>query len=138
MTPSIPHELNEQIKTWLAQNTTRFSVEVETEEYAVYLYHHPETDGIIEVITTPDLTQNAPQIALSIPLNLPPIQTLNDAVMLLELAEWLSNVSLIIKESDSCIPALQTKVPLTAIQSPEDLTPYFNHLLKSKTFFEED
>lgn len=136
-TPS-SQAVNEHIKTWLAQNTSHFSVEAETADYAVYLYHHPQTDGVIEVIATPDLTQNAPQVALTLPLALPPIQTVEDATMLLELAEWLTNVSLIIKESGSNLPALQLKLPLAAIQTPEDLTAPFNHLLKSKQFFEEE
>lgn len=138
MSSPIPQAVTDCIKTWLAQNTTHFSAEAETADYAVYLYHHPKTDGVIEVIATPELTQNAPQVALTVPLALPPIQSVEDATMLLELAEWLSGVSLIIKESGSKQPALQLKLPLSAIQSADDLTAPFNHLLKSKAFFEEE
>lgn len=138
MSAPIPQTATDCVKTWLAQNTTHFSAEAETDEYAVYLYHHPKTDGVIEIIATPELAQNAPQVALTVPLALPPIQSVDDAVMLLELAEWLTDVSLIIKESGSNLPALQTKRPLSAIQSPDDLTAPFNHLLKSKAFFEEE
>lgn len=126
------------VRTWLQQTTPRFTTEAETDDYTVFLFHHPEADGVIELITIPDLTQNAPQLVLTLPLDLPPIQSAEDAILLLELAEWLTDASLVIKESGSNRPALQTKLPLGALTSPEDLTPLFNRLLKSKAFFEEE
>lgn len=138
MTPAIPDSVTACVKTWLAQNTSGFSPEAETADYAVYLYHHPVTDGVVELIATPELTQDAPQAVLTVPLALPPIQTLEDAVVLLELAEWLTDVSLIIKESGSNRPALQLKRPFSALTNPEVLTGLFNHLLKAKAFFEEE
>lgn len=138
MNTPAPSAVSLLIRDWLQRNTTRFTTEAETDDYSVFLFQHPQTDGVIELITHPDLTQDAPRLVLTLPLDLPPIRSTEDAVLLLELAEWLTDASLVIKESGSNRPALQTKVPPAALTAPEDLTPLFNRLLKSKAFFEEE
>lgn len=126
------------IRAWLQQNTLSFSTEAETDDYSVFLFRHPRTDGVVELISDPNLTQDAPRLVLTLPLDLPPIRSAEDAVLLLELAEWLTDAALVIKESGSNRPALQAKISPGAVSAPEDLTALFNRLLKSKAFFEEE
>lgn len=130
--------VTEIIRDWLAVFSSAYSVELESGEYAVYLFQHPAADGIVEFLNTPELSQDIPQICLTVLLDVPPIRSLDDAVALLELSEWLTGIALVIKECSSNRPALQLKLPPEALTGPEVLTATFNRLIKAKAYFETE
>lgn len=141
MTESELHEARALCEAWLTRHACAFDVAPGTPQYTFCAFSHPELGGgVLEWVDDPTLSQGGAQCALSFPLPLPPIQSVQDAETLFSLSDWLSGVTLVSKDfgSGALTLSVQAKCPLEKLKrSPESLDALFRSLKEALAWFSE-
>lgn len=124
---------------WLTLHKCAFEVASGTLDYTFCAFSHPEWgEGVLEWVDDPMLSQGGAQCALSFPLPLPPIQTVEDAESLFSLADWLAGITLVSKDfgSGGSSLCLQMKCPIKEL-SAERLDKALESLREALGWFTE-
>lgn len=95
-------------------------------------------NGTLELIDDDTLSQGCQRFAMSVALDLPPLRTAEDALMLFALADWLDGITIVTKEfgADGAL-MLQVKGKLNEVTEAA-LNTAFKALVEAKKFFEEE
>jgi hypothetical protein len=127
----------EVAETWL-KASQHFEVFADAADYLAWTYvRDARHAGTLELIDDPEITQGRQRFALSVALELPPVQSVEDALALFNLADWLDNITVICKEFGvEGGLMLQIKGPLDAF-SEATLIEASRKLSEAKAFFEE-
>jgi hypothetical protein len=93
--------------------------------------------GTLELIDDPNISQGKHRFALSVALELPPVQSVEDALVLFNLADWLDGITIVSKEfgAEGAL-MLQVKGAIEEI-SESKLNSMSRALAEAKAFFEE-
>jgi hypothetical protein len=93
--------------------------------------------GTLELIDDPNISQGKHRFALSVALELPPVQSVEDALVLFNLADWLDGITIVSKEfgAEGAL-MLQAKGALKEL-SEATLNAMSRKLAEAKVFFEE-
>lgn len=93
--------------------------------------------GTLELIDDAEISQGRHRFALSVALELPPVQSAEDALALFNLADWLDGITVVCKEFgvDGAL-MLQIKGPLADF-SEATLNAANRKLAEAKAFFED-
>ena len=122
-------------EAWLSACQMR-DVYSDAPDYRAWLYvYDARHSGVLELIRSTDLTQGGACFALSVLLDLPPVQTPEDFHTLLLLSEWLNGITLITKDfgADGAL-MLQKKGDLASL-TEQTLMETFRSLCEAKNFF---
>ena len=94
-------------------------------------------NGTLELIDDPELSQGRNRFAVSVVLELPPVRSVEDALVLFNLADWLDGITVVTKEfgAEGAL-MLQKKGALTDF-SEATLNAVFRDLAEAKKYFEE-
>lgn len=93
--------------------------------------------GTLELIDDSAISQGKERFALSVALELPPVRTVDDALALFNLADWLDGITVVSKEfgMDGAL-MLQIKGALATL-SEATLSASYRALIEAKRFFED-
>jgi hypothetical protein len=93
--------------------------------------------GTLELIDDPNISQGKHRFALSVALELSPVQSVEDALVLFNLADWLDGITIVSKEFGAAgALMLQAKGALKEL-SEATLNAMSRKLAEAKVFFEE-
>ncbi len=129
--------LKDSLHQWLESHTLRTSVECDTAELSITACEFLPGDcfGTVQINTTSD----EPHVTMTMALDLAPIKTLNEALMLLALNEYLVGCALFVPEEDDPQPMLITNVPMEQFTTgATSFDTLFQTLLRGKSFLEEE
>lgn len=138
MTPPDATHVSARLRTWLETHTTTFDEIAKSTQYALWAFRHPTLgSGVLEFIDNATLSQGGAVVAMALSLDLPPIQSVQDAQALLEAAEWMMRVNLVLKDFGSGgALMIQTKCPLHSA-TEDELNQMACRLLEAKQYFED-
>lgn len=124
-------------ETWL-KACQHFEVFADAPGYMAWTYvRDARHAGTLELIDDAEISQGHNRFALSVALELPPVQGIEDALALFNLADWLDGITVVCKEFgvDGAL-MLQLKGPLGEL-SEATLNAAHRKLSEAKAFFEE-
>ena len=130
---ALPH-----VQAWLAscQNSEDLLSGNRLSDYALWSYQRDAMGvGTLELINNPSISLGANLLALSLSLDLPPIQSPDEAYLLFSLSDAFDGAAIVCKGDDHTL-AVQLKVPLADVTA-ETLPNLYARLTKAKRFLEE-
>ncbi len=110
-----------------------------TTEYALWFFTLPSgTPGTLELMNDARLSQDGDVLCLSLQFDFPKPTTVDECLGLFCANEWLTNAAVVWKTfgADEAL-YIQTKAPLSTLQSIEDLRALYDHLCEGKQYIEE-
>ncbi len=127
------------VETWLTR-CQQSSCVFEDEDWIFWEFQRDALGpGVVELIDDPDYAVIQQQLALSLYLDLPPIQTSEDAYALLSVAEALDGTAIVSKSTatDDDALAIQLKVPANTVTA-ETLPLLYRRLAAAKHYIEDE
>ncbi|MBR5591122.1 MAG: hypothetical protein IKW38_01140 [Kiritimatiellae bacterium] len=124
-------------ETWLTACQHR-EVFADAPGYVAWTYvRDARHAGTLELIDDPEISQGKERFALSVALELPPVQSVEDALALFNLADWLDGITVVTKEfgAEGGL-MLQLKGALAELTEAK-LAAASRALAEAKAFFEE-
>ena len=94
-------------------------------------------NGTLELIDDPELSQGRNRFAVSVALELPPVRSVEDALVLFNLADWLDGITVVTKEFGAEGALMLQKKGALADFSEATLNAVFRDLAEAKKYFEE-
>ena len=124
-------------ETWL-KACQHFEVFADAPGYMAWTYvRDARHAGTLELIDDAEISQGRHRFALSVALELPPVQSAEDALALFNLADWLDGITIVCKEFGvEGALMLQIKGPLDEF-SEATLNAANRKLAEAKAFFED-
>lgn len=124
------------LESWLTDRCRRADAIAATDSYALWVFTHSALgEGTLELVDEPDLSQSTPVVVMALTLDLPPIRSAQDALTLLQAAEWLDNATVVSKDFGQGEGALMLQAKRPAAQlSPASLDALLRHLADGKHF----
>lgn len=138
MNPPATSPLIAHLRTWLETRTQTFEEMASSSQYALWAFRHPTvSSGVLEFIDDATLSQGGAVVAMALSLDLPPIQSVQDAQALLEAAEWMMGINLVMKDFGSGgALMIQTKCPVHNV-TEDELNQMALRLFEAKHYFED-
>ena len=94
-------------------------------------------NGTLELVDDPELSQGRNRFVVSVSLDLPPVRSVEDALVLFNLADWLDGITVVTKEFGAEGALMLQKKGALVDLSEATLNAVFRSLAEAKKYFEE-